>query len=203
MEGPPAPFAGRLPRLAPESYRGYAFVHWTMTIDHRARGWLDPLHHARLRELLCHALSHHELVCAVYCLMPDHGHFLLCGTSPASDQRLAVRAFRQSWNRLLAPDRQLQTQAYDHVLREAERAHGAFQAIAQYILENPVRATLAANWWSWPHSGAMVPGYPELDPIMEGYWEHFWRVWNHLVAKSTKPDVLANVATPEDPAPPS
>lgn len=181
MEGSPAPFAGRLRRLTYESYRGPAFVHWTMTIDGRAQGWLNPLLHAQLRELLCHALSLHDLVCATYCLMPDHGHFLLCGTHPASDQQLGVRAFRKAWNRLLSPDHQLQAQAYDHVLREAERERGAFQTVAQYILNNPVRAKLTANWCSWSYSGSLVPGYPELDPRDGDYWEHFWRVWNHLV----------------------
>ena len=191
MERTPAPFAGRLPRLAPEFYCGDAFVHWTMTIDHRAQGWLNPLHHARLRELLCHALTRHSIVCPTYCLMPDHGHFLLCGTGAASDQQLAVRAFRQSWNRLLAPDYRLQAQAYDHVLRQAERERDAFQATAQYILENPVRAGISADWSSWSYSGALVPGYPELDPRADGYWEHYWRVWNHLGAKSGPPSTAA------------
>ena len=50
----------------------------------------------------------------------------------------------------------------------------------------------------------LVPGYPELDPRQEGYWEHFWRVWNHLVAGSAdRPDVLGerryNAAPPTSP----
>ncbi len=34
---------GSLPRLGPESYRGLACVHWTMTIDDRKTGWLKPI----------------------------------------------------------------------------------------------------------------------------------------------------------------
>jgi putative transposase len=151
-----------------------------MTIDRRIQGWLDPLHHARLRELLCHALGRHDIVCPVYCLMPDHGHFLLCGTGDASDQLPAVRAFRQAWNRLLAPRYRLQSQAHDHLLRETEREKEAFHAVAWYILDNPVRAELADRWQSWPYSGCLVPGYPDLDPREEGYWELFWRIWNRL-----------------------
>lgn len=30
-----------LPRLSAETYRGLAFVHWTMTIQDREAGWLD------------------------------------------------------------------------------------------------------------------------------------------------------------------
>lgn len=179
MDGTPSPAHGSLPRLAPEAYRGRAFVHWTMPIDHRATGWLNPLHHARLRELLCHALGRHGVVCALYCLMPDHGHFLLCGTADSSDQLLAVRRFRREWNRLLAPSHRLQSKAHDHVLRENERARAAFQKVAWYIADNPVRAQLVAEWKSWPYVGCLVPGYPDLDSHAPDYWEHFWRVWNH------------------------
>ncbi len=172
------PQAGRLPRLAPEHYNGRAFVHWTMTIDQRASGWLDPLHHARLREALCHALARHGVACAVYCLMPDHGHFILCGHSASSDQRAAIRLFRQTWNELLAPRWSLQRQAHDHVLREPQRERGAFAAAAQYILENPVRAKLALDWAAWPYSGCLVPGWPALDPRRPDYWPLFWRILN-------------------------
>jgi hypothetical protein len=30
-----------LPRLAPELYRGFAVVQWTVTLERRATGWLD------------------------------------------------------------------------------------------------------------------------------------------------------------------
>ncbi len=181
MDGPPTPLhAPRLPRLAEGYYTGRAFVHWSMTIDHRASGWLDPLHHARLREALCHALVRYDVVCPVYCLMPDHGHFLLCGHSEESDQRAAVRLFRQTWNRLLAPGYRLQRQAYDHVLSESQRECTAFQSAAWYILENPVRAGLAADWAEWPYSGCLVPGWPTLDPRMPDFWPLFWRIWNRL-----------------------
>lgn len=178
MDTQPAPPRRRLPRLAPGHYTGRAFIHWSMTLAGRATGWLDPLHHARVRELLCHALARHQLVCAAYCLMPDHGHFLLCGWSGSSDQRAAVRLFRQSWNTLFAPGRLLQRQAYDHVLREPQRERGAFQNAAQYILENPARAGLVAQWSEWPYAGGLVPGYPTLDPRDGEYWPLFWRIWN-------------------------
>ena len=169
-----------LPRLQPEHYRGRAIAHWTMAIDHRRQGWLDPLHHARLRELLCHALGRHRIVCPAYCLMPDHGHFLLCGLEEISDQRRAVHLFRKAWNTLLAPGFRLQPQAHDHVLREEERTNDAFRAVAWYILENPVRAALADRPEDWHYSGCLVPGYPDLDPRREGYWELFWRIWKRL-----------------------
>src|SRR5690606_30896566 len=132
----------RLPRLSPESYRGNAAVHWTMTIEHRATGWLDAAHHTALRELLLHTCHRYALACPAYCVMPDHGHFLWIGLDPTSDQRLAAAWFRRHWNSLLAPTYALQRQAHDHVLRDTEREQNAFAAIATYILQNPERAHL-------------------------------------------------------------
>ncbi len=44
-----------LPRLAPELYQGFAAAFWTITLERRAKSWLDPLFHANFRELLLHA----------------------------------------------------------------------------------------------------------------------------------------------------
>ena len=180
MDDAPRSHLGRLPRLEAGHYSGRAFVHWSMAIDRRASGWLDPLHHARLREALCHALGRHAVVCPAYCLMPDHGHFLLCGHAGRSDQRSAVRLFRQTWNRLLAPAYRLQRQGFDHVLREGQREHGAFQSAASYVIENPLRADLVPDWRNWPYSGCLVPGWPTLDPRDADYWPLFWSIWNRL-----------------------
>lgn len=170
----------RLPRLDPGLYRGRACVHWAMSLDRRTTGWLAPLLHLRLREALLHACCRYGLVCPAYVLMPDHGHFLLIGTGEAADQRLAMRMFRRLWSGLLPRGHTLQRQAYDHVLREEERACDAFSAVAYYILENPVRAGLTEEFAAWEYSGCCVPGYPSLDPRQPGYWESFWLALDDL-----------------------
>lgn len=171
-----------LRRLAAAHYRGTAAVHWSLTMAERRTGWLDAAHHAAIRELLLHTLARYHLACPTYCLMPDHGHFLWLGTSPLTDQRKAMAFFRRHWNlRLRDTGCELQIQGYDHVLREEEREHGAFAAVATYIMENPVRAGLADDWRAYPYSGAVVVGRPELDPRAEDLWERFWRHWNSVV----------------------
>ncbi len=171
-----------LRRLAAANYRGTAAVHWSMTVDGRRTGWLDAAHHAAVRELLLHTLARYRLVCPAYCLMPDHGHFLWLGTSPLADQRKAAAFFRRHWNLLLrAKGYKLQLQGYDHVLREEERQRGAFAVIAAYILENPVRAGMAADWHAYLFSGAVVVGRPEFDPRATDFGERFWRHWNSLI----------------------
>jgi putative transposase len=143
---------GHLPRLAPESYHGLACVHWIMAVEARATGWLSDLFHARFREAMLHALAHHNLLCPIYCLMSDHAHFIWLGVGPGSDQRRAVTEFRRTTNRLLAPQR-WQREAYDHVLRDTERQRDAFPAVCWYVLENPVRKGLVADWKDYSYSG--------------------------------------------------
>jgi putative transposase len=72
---------------------------------------------------------------------------------------------------------ELQPQAYDHVLREDERKQNAFAKVCFYILANPVRAELMKREDDWPFSGAIVPGYPDLYPFQEVYWELFWKIY--------------------------
>ena len=175
----PAIHTGRLHRLAPPFYSGPAYIHWTMTTHGRRTGWLNDAHHFQVREILCHFLGKYDLLCPTYCLMPDHAHFLWIGWSPSSDQRRAITAFRTEWGRLLkGQGYSLDRQAFDHVLNEKERDRGALAAICHYILRNPERARLVNKWDGYPHMGALVPGYPGLDPRVADYWLRFWRIHN-------------------------
>lgn len=73
---------GKLPRLQREFYLGAAVVFWTLTLEHRAQGWLDVSFHARFRELMLHAAARSHLLCSAYCLMPDHLHLSLDRIAP-------------------------------------------------------------------------------------------------------------------------
>jgi REP element-mobilizing transposase RayT len=157
-----------------------------MTVEARATGWLNDLLHARWREAMLQALVQHALLCPIYCLMPDHAHFVWLGGSPGSDQRRAVTEFRRTTNRLLAP-LSWQREAYDHVLRETERKRDAFATACWYILENPVRKNLVQDWKRYSYSGALVPGYPNLDPRRADFWEVFWKAYNRRVAAAPQP----------------
>ncbi len=174
---------GYLPRLAPESYRGLAFVLWTPTIEKRATGWLTPAFHDQWRHILLHACARFDLACPAYVLMPDHGHLIWLGLNErGSDQRLAIEFLRKNLRSHLTPA-DWQHQAHDHVLTEDERQRGTFLATATYVLENPARAGLVSRREEWPYLGCCVPGYPEFSPIAPDYWERFWRCYNYLVEK--------------------
>jgi putative transposase len=182
---PPRPEKARhdyLRRLDPAFYRGTAFVHWSMSVADRRRGWLDASAHSIWRETLLHTLGRHLLTAPVYCLMPDHVHVLLVGLGASSDQRGAAGFLRRfSRPMLTRAGAAWQKQSFDHVLRESERERGAFKGVAHYIAENPVRAKLAAAPEDWPYSGSLVLGWPDLDWRRADFWEHFWSIFNAAV----------------------
>ncbi len=153
-----------LPRLAPEFYRGHAFVHWTLTTEHHATGWLTPAFHHAWQLTLLHACARYALACPAYVLMPDHAHLLILGLhAETSDQRLAIEFLRKHLRPSLAPT-DWQRQAHDNVLRESDREHAAFQLTAHYIGENPVRAKLAARWQDYAYTGCCISGSPIANP---------------------------------------
>jgi putative transposase len=179
----PQPEWHHLPKLPPEFYRGFAAVQWTITFEHRAKGWLDDLFHARFREWLLHAAAREGLFCPTYVLMPDHIHLLWLGLRVASDQRDAMKFLRKYLHRELAArspsgvEFELQKQPHDSVLREEDRTHGALAKSCFYLLDNPRVAGLVEHPRNWPYLGAVVPGYPFLHPLEEDFWPLFWRFY--------------------------
>jgi len=187
----PQPEWHHLPRLEPEFYRGFAVVQWTITLEHRATGWLDDRFHLHFRELLLHAAAREGLFCPVYVLMPDHLHLVWLGLRVDSDQRNAMKFLRKHLAAELArrsavaalgrepqiPPFELQKQSHDSVLREQDRLRGAFEKSCFYVLDNPRRKGLVEHPRDWPHWGAVVPGYPFLHPLAEDFWELFWKLY--------------------------
>ena len=169
----------QLPRLPREWYQGDAFVFWTYTIRDRKTGWLTASFHTTFREILLHTLIRYRLAAPVYCLMPDHVHWIGIGLDRRSDQLTATSFLRKFLCSHLKPA-QWQRQAYDHILREEERLHDAFSSTCHYILENPVRAGLVPHSKQWPFSGGLTPGYPDFSPFDQDYWPRFWKALENL-----------------------
>ena len=174
-----------LKRLPPEYYRGQACVHWSLTMEDRKTGWLIPIFYYKYREILTHTAFRFGLCCPIYCCMPDHIHMLWVGILDHCDQRKAMRYFRGQLNPVLEKlETRFQRQPYDHVLREEERKSTPFEEVAEYIARNPERRGLVPpdGFARYSYTGCLVPGYPELMPFEEGYWDRFWRIYSHLTA---------------------
>jgi len=165
-----------LPRLKPVFYQADAIVHWEMTVSHRSTGWLSQMLHCRFREIMVHTTARYALICPVYCLMPDHLHLVWMGLRPDSDQLHATSFLRTFLKHLLAPAK-FQHQAFDHVLRDEERRRNAFAELCTYILANPTRKGLVAKPEDYPFSGAILPGYPSLNPFDARFWPRFWDIY--------------------------
>ncbi|WP_052293184.1 hypothetical protein [Coraliomargarita akajimensis] len=105
--------------------------------------------------------------------MPDHLHLIWIGAGTASDQLKATAFLRKYLSAALAPY-SFQRQAHDHVLRENERRRDRLSDAVQYVRLNPERAGLVENWFDWPFTGALIPGYPDLGFGTELFWDRFW-----------------------------
>jgi REP element-mobilizing transposase RayT len=179
----PQPEGHHLRRLAPEFYRGFAVVQWTITLERRATDWLDESFHLHFRELLLHAAAREGLFCPAYVLMADHLHLLWMGSHVTSDQRNAMKFLRKHLAVELARrppggvELKPQKQARDSVLREKDRIRGAFEKSCFYTLDNPCRKKLVNHPRDWPHLGAVVPGYPFLHPLAEDFRRQFWNIY--------------------------
>ena len=191
---PRSAFSHYLPRLKPIFYQADAVVFWTLPVSRRQQGWLTDPFHAAFRELMLHAAAREGLLCPAYCLMPDHLHLVWMGIRRQADQRHGMRFLRAQLGPFLRPAK-FQHQPHDHVLTAKERQRHLFSvACADYVLLNPLRAGLVKTPAAWPYLGAVVPGYPRLEPFAAGYWPWFWK---HYVAVR-EPGIEKRVLPPRE-----
>ncbi len=176
-----------LRRLETERYCGEAWVHWSLTVQERRTGWLTPKFLYRFREILTHTCFRFRIGCLIYCLMPDHTHLLWHGLSRESNQLRAMEFMRRQTNASLRRiGFEWQLQAYDRVIREKEVATTELEGVADYIARNPERKGLVAidGFATYPYSGCLLPGYPELRLFEDDSWTRVWRAMSYL--KRTK-----------------
>ncbi len=172
-----------LKRLDREHYLGEAWVHWSLTINHRETGWLTPMFLFRFREILTHTCFRHRVACLIYCLMPDHIHMLWHGLAASSNQLSAMNFFRKRSNESLRKiGYEWQLQAYDRVLREEEVQQSELESIVEYIARNPERAKLIPVdcFASYCYTGCLLPGYPELKLFKPDSWPRLWRAMSYI-----------------------
>ena len=145
-------------RLAPELYTDANRVYF-MTIrafKHQSPFVRDDLNQAIVESLVG---EQSRLNCTVftYCLMPDHLHFLVSPSQDGSSVlvftdrfkgKTTYRSWQVGWQGKL-----WQPRYYDHIVRAEED----LLAIAEYILNNPVRKGLVERVEDWPWGGQVNP----------------------------------------------
>ncbi len=128
---------------------------------------------------MLHAAAREGLLCPIYCLMPDHLHFIWMGLHRDTDQINGMAFLRTYLEPELSPAK-FQPQPQDEVLREEQRKRNAFAKVCFYVAANPVRGELIMEAEVWPYTGCVLPGYPKLNPADDGFWPKFWRVYGKL-----------------------
>jgi REP element-mobilizing transposase RayT len=84
--------------------------------------------------------------------MPDHLHVILAGRADDADAWRAMVDFKQQTGFWLAGNRpsiEWQKDFYDHVIRSDE----SLDVQVRYVIENPVRAGLVADWTAYTRTG--------------------------------------------------
>ena len=140
-------------RLAGVSYVGYQRYFLTACTAARHPAFASPPVTEGCLWQLRQSADAHAFAIAAYCFMPDHLHVVVYATSDASDlcafvvhyKKLTGYEYSRRWGRRL-----WQPGYYDRVLRDDEST----EAVARYVLENPVRAGLAKRLGEYRFSGS-------------------------------------------------
>ncbi len=145
-----------------------AFGRWDAALDASKTGphWLRQL---KIANILVEALHYrHERVyeLVAFCIMPNHVHVVFTPLKQERGSFHPLERIMQSLKRHTARQANIvlgrkdpfwQAESYDHFVRD----EGELNRIIQYVIYNPVKAGLIADWkdWPWTHISA------DFDPV--------------------------------------
>jgi putative transposase len=144
-------------RLHPSRYRGRALFFITLCCEARkhvfseSRYALPPFQHLKL------LAANYQFNVHAHCIMPDHFHGLVEGTTCERDLLLFVKSLKQTTSLEYSKGTRLhlwQKQFYDHILRATDSP----QAVPWYIWMNPVRKGLCIPPTQYLNSGSFAEG---------------------------------------------
>jgi len=171
----PAAFERKNIRLHRENYRGQRSYFITLCFDKRRRYGADARFAEWLIESLGQASREKGFAVVAYCVMPDHLHGLVAGTSAASDLLAFVNVFKQRTAFAFSQrngTRLWQFKFYDHILRKSADT----ESVAWYIWLNPVRNGLCKHPQDYPFSGSFIAeGSKLLRSFPREDWLPPWR----------------------------
>jgi putative transposase len=154
----------RPPRIEGFTYRGCYQYFLTFCTIERRRVFVDAQIAAVVVEHFLRTSQQWSFALLAYCVMPDHAHLLVEGTSAGSDLRRFAKRLKQGAGQAYAHrcGAPLWQEGYfDHVLRGDEDA----RQVARYILDNPVRAGLVRRPLDYPYLGS---GVWKLEDLLSG-----------------------------------
>src|SRR5690606_11075840 len=141
-------------RLPETAYRGQKTVSFTARIEERRRSFASPDVVSHFVDLLADAVTGQACIVPLYSFTPDHLHVLVCGTTPNSMTTIAMDWFKETsgtWFYDNQPSVHWQSYCYDHIMRKSDDLLNH----ARYIMANPVRAGLVAEWIDYRFTGSI------------------------------------------------
>jgi REP element-mobilizing transposase RayT len=117
-----------------------------------------------------------------FCVMPDHVHLLVLNVERSLvDLMKLLKGRTSSRLRGLVNGPVWQRSFHDHILRRNEDINRTLL----YLLENPVRAGLAARWTEYEWCGSLV--WPDVEP---GFFETNPAdvLWSEVFTSDVRPD---------------
>jgi putative transposase len=167
-----AEFTRKEHRLNREEYFGQRWFFITMCCEHREPVFLKQDRADWIVAVLKAEAVAHQFLVDAYCVMPDHLHFLVLGTTPTSNLFTFVKSFKQKTAYVYQKEhgtRLWQKSYYDHVLRSNEKS----SHVAAYIWMNPVRKGLCKNFDEYPFLGSFTRPWKSC-PAVE-IWVPPWK----------------------------
>lgn len=154
-------------RLERKHYIGRKTVAFTCCLDPRRPSFheakvIDPL--VEILGICCHK---HSVSVPIFCFMPDHAHIILMGKTLTSDTMACMIDFKREtglWLKENAAHITWQESFYDHILRPSED----WKKQVFYVLQNPLRAGLVQDMWTYPFTGSI--GHDLLELVNDLSW---------------------------------
>lgn len=151
-------------RLSEDCYKGRISVSFTLCVKNRSRLFASADIVNYFTEILKEVAEKYSCIVLAYCFMPDHVHLIVSGVSDDADILKFLRAYKQKtgfWISSHQINAKWQKDFYDHVIRRDE----SLSALVAYVLQNPVRNGLCADWRDYPFKGSI--GF-NLEEIADG-----------------------------------
>ena len=140
-------------RLRSFSYRGYYRYFITIRSQGFKHHFVNDEVVGNLIEILKSTAEQKSFSVWAYCFMPDHVHLLVEGNNSSADIKTFVALFKQKiayWFKSIHGVQLWAANYHEHVLRNDEDT----RAVAQYIIQNPVRKGIVEDYSKYPYSGS-------------------------------------------------
>lgn len=142
-------------RLDYALYVGRCAVAFTLCVEDQKDIFKNSEIFHSMEDFLLSSLAKFVVAAHIYLFMPDHLHMLLEGKEQDADIRKCIIDFKQKsgyWFSRNMPVVRWQKDFYDHIMRKDEDV----KKHIRYILENPLRKGIAADWKEYPYKGSTL-----------------------------------------------